>query len=390
MKKRIRILTKFMICFWVTFNLTGCWSAHELNRLAIVMGVGIDKSAGSDKMQMTVQIAKVSAIKSSGERGAGISPKAFINLTNTGATIFDAVKGYSRMASRRLFFSHNQVIIFGNAAAGGGIEKYIDFFLRNRETRLLVWVLVSKTSANDIFQMNTEFELSPSTQISALIKDQQKTSQIPAVDLRKFASRLMSKTSAPMAPMIEVSKDENRSIYLSDTAVFKKDRMVGQLNKSETRGVLWAVNEIRNGSITIGLPETEERVTMEITNAKGKMTPEINGDKVKIKIEIKEDGELGDQTDSKNLADPKAFEKLEKLSSEAIKREVLGAFKKSKELNADVFGFGDLIYQHYPKQWVSMEKNWDTIFQHITIDVSVEAKLRRTGRITKPIMSSEE
>jgi len=391
MKKYINIGVKIIICILLASNLASCRSAHELNKLAIVMGVGIDKGIKTEPVELTLQLANVSGTKTSAQKsGGGAINAGYLNLKEKGKSISQAAKAFSRKLNRRLFFSHNQVIILGKNVAEEGIEKYMDFFLRYRETRLLTWVLVSKGSASEIFNVNPELETTPGRNIGELVRNERDVSQIPTVDLKDFASKLMSKTTAPVVPMIEVSMDNNQKIaYLSETAVFKKDKMVGTLGKRETRGLLWCINKVKDGVIVLGT-EGEDKVNIVTTRARSKITPEIKDNEPSIKIEIKQEGDLQEQTSSEDLTNPKAFEKLEKTEGEIIKQEVMAALQKSRELNADIFGFGDIIYQHYPKQWMKMEKNWDQIFKNLRVDVSVDAKLRRTGRITKPIMSKEE
>lgn len=391
MKKYINIVVKIIICILIASNLASCKSAHELNKLSIVMGVGIDKGKKEDPVEMTVQLANVSGGKSSSKgSGGGTSNIGYLNLKEKGKSISEASKAFSRKLNRKLFFSHNQIIILGKDAAEEGVEKYMDFFLRHRETRLLTWVLVSKGPASEILNVEPELETTPGRNIEELIRNERDTSQIATVDLKDFTSKLMSNTTAPIAPMVEVSSDNNKKIaYLSETAVFKKDKMVGALDKKETRGLLWCINKVTDGVIVLGT-EGDDKVNIVTTRAKSKITPEIKDNEPSIKIEIKQEGDLQEQTSSEDLANPKAFAKLEKAEGEAIKKEVMAALQKARELNADIFGFGDIIYQHYPKQWTKMEKDWDQIFKNMSVEVSVDAKLRRTGRITKPIMSKDE
>lgn len=393
MKKYINIGLKIIICILLASNLASCQSAHELNKLGIVMGVGIDKGIKTEPVELTLQLVNVSGGKTPSQRsngGGGASNTSYLNLKEKGKSISEAAKAFSRKLNRRLFFSHNQVIILGKSVAEEGIEKYMDFFLRYRETRLLTWVLVSKGPTHEIFNINPELESSAGMNIGELVRNEREVSQIPTVDLKDFASKLISKTTAPVAPMIEVSKDENKKIaYLSETAVFKKDKMVGTLGKKETRGLLWGTNKVKDGVIVLGT-EDDNKVNIITTRATSKITPEVKDNEPSIKIEIKQEGDLQEQTSSEDLANPKAFAKLEKAEGEAIKEEVIAALQKARELNADIFGFGDIIYQYYPKQWTKMEKDWDQIFKNMNVDVSVDAKLRRTGRITKPIMSKEE
>lgn len=392
MKKYIKKLEKIIICIFMIVSLVSCTDATELNKIAIVMGVGIDKVKGINPVEMTLQLANVSGVKdpSKGGGDGGASNISYVNVKEKGESISRISKLFARKLNRKLFYSHNQVIILSRDIAKDGIAKYIDFFLRYRETRLLVWILVSKGSANEILNIKPEFETNPGKNIGDLVRNEQDISQIPAVALKDFATRLMSKTTAPVAPVIEIKNDNGKKmVYLSDTAVFKRDKMVGILNKKETRGLLWCINKVKDGVIVLSKSDGNN-VNIEITSSKGKIIPKMNGNKPSIEIKIKQEGDIEEQTFSEDLANPKEFKKLEKAENETIKKEAMMALKKSRELDADIFGFGDIIYEHYPKQWSKIEKDWDKIYKNIDVNISVDTKIRKTGRITKPIFSKEK
>lgn len=389
MKKTFYLLLKIIIGSFMVLGLTGCWDKLELDNIAIVMGIGIDKAKEMDEVRMTVQVANPAEIKSASTDITGSrTTNAYFNLERTGDTIFSTLGSFSKQSSRKLFFAQNQVLILGREIAEEGLEKYIDFFLRDRETRLLVWVLVSDKTANEILNVKSDFESIPSRSINELVKEQQFNSEAPMIDLREFASRLMSKTTSPIAPIIKVSMAGNKKIpSISGTGIFKKNKMVGEMKKTETRGMLWVLGEVKKGSIVVNDPGTNNKVTLDITRASSKIIPEMEDGKVYIKIVIKEEGNLGDQSDSNDLTKPKVLEALEKEKASKIKSEVMSSLKKAQSLHADVFGFGDAIYKKYPNKWKFMEDDWDEIFENIRVDVVVDAKLRRSGRITKPITS---
>ncbi|MBU3198489.1 Ger(x)C family spore germination protein [Clostridium estertheticum] len=386
MKKTAYLFFKIMIVSLMALNLTGCWDNIELDKIAIVMGIGIDKSPQIGDVDMTVQVANTKASKSSSVDIGSKMTGDYFNLENTGDTIFNIVKSFSKRSNRKLFFSQNQVIILSRGIAEEGLERCIDFFYRDPKTRDLVWILICDKTANEILNIKSDFESIPSRSINELVKQQQYNSEVPMVDLHKFVSRLMSKTTAPIAPLIKVSMQDNKKIaYVSGTAVFRKDKMVGEMNKAETRGVLWVIGEEKKGIIVITDPGRDNKVSLEVTRASSRIIPEINDGKLSMKIMIKEEGNIGEQTDSNDIANPEILEKLENRKAFVIKNEVMLAFKKAQSLDADVFGFGEATYQKYPKEWKNMKENWDEIFKKINIDVVVDAKLRRTGRIIKPI-----
>lgn len=148
MKKHIGLLFKILICIFMILSTTGCWNRRELDTLGIVMGIGIDKTKEPGKVQLTAQIVKPGEIKAPKKEGGGSgSDKAYWNIKSTGDTVFSAVRGFTHESSRKLFFPHNQVMIFSRDIAEEGVQKYVDFFVRDPEIRFTVWVLVSKGTA---------------------------------------------------------------------------------------------------------------------------------------------------------------------------------------------------------------------------------------------------
>lgn len=391
MKSRIGFLLKIIICLLLILSTTGCWSRREMDTLAIVMGVGIDESKEPGQVQLTAQIVKTGEIKGPKKEGGGGGEKAYWNAKSTGDTVFSAVRGFTHESSRKLFFPHNDVIIFSRDIAEAGVQKYIDFFLRDHETRLNVWVLVSKGRADEVLDAKSELEKLPGRSIANLVENQTATSQTSAIKLIDFLTRLMSKTTAPIAPIIEVSGEgKEKTVSVSGTAVFKKDKLAGQLDKAETRGLLWVIEEVKSGIIEVDCPKGEGKVSLEITRASSKITPEIEDDRIHMKVNIKEEGNLGDQSCPENLALPPGVAFLEKEKAAVIQSEVMAALKKAQELNTDIFGFGDTIHQKYPEQWKDLENRWDEVFPNIEVEINVEAKLRLTGKLSRPAGPEQE
>lgn len=391
MKNRNGFFKLTLICMIIVFSTTGCWNRRELDTLAIVMGIAFDKTENPTKTQLTVQIVKPGELKSGNKAGGG-GGKAYLNVKNTGETVFSTIRGFAHKFSQKLYFHHNQVLIFSRDIAKEGVQKYIDFFLRNHETRLRVWVLVAKDKASDILDVTPQLKKIPAMDITDLLENQAVTSQTSQVRLQQFMSRLMSKTTAPIAPLIEVSGDEGneKTAVVSGTAVFKKDKLAGQLDNTETRGLLWVTGEVKSGIIDVDCPSGDGKVSLEIIRADSKITPEIEDGKIHIKVKIKEEGILGSQSCPENFAEPAAIAALEKKKAAAIRSEVQAALKKARELNTDVFGFGDRVHQRYPRLWKEFETRWDETFPNIEVTVAVEAKLRRMGRITKPAYPEKE
>ena len=391
-----KIIAIILIFFILSLGTTGCWNRRELPSLAIVLGIGLDNVEDSNKLQMTTQIIKTSEIKSSaseaggggsGESGAG----AYWNVRNTGESIFATVRDFTHKTSRKLYFPHNKVIIFGRSLAEQGIREYLDFFVRDQETRFDVFVLVADDRASEVLDVQPKLEKVPTININDLLEAQEATSQTSVIKLNQFITRSMSETTAPIAPIIEIrGKGNDQELLVTGTAVFRRDKLIGQMNKEETRGLLWVIDEVKSGIIDVDCPDCEGKVSLEIIRAKSKIASEIGNDKPYIKINIKEEGNIASQSCSCDLVSPDAVAALEEKKSAAIKDEINSALSKAKKLNADIFGFGEVMHQKHLHEWRELKDNWDEIFPDLEVEIVVEAKLRRSGSIGRSAAPEKE
>ncbi len=93
-----------------TITLTGCWSYREIDQLAIVTGVAIDKGTSGDGYTVTVEIINFS----SGGKEAKIGAKI---LEASGETIFDTVRNLIRISGKRLYWAHAAIVIISQDKA---------------------------------------------------------------------------------------------------------------------------------------------------------------------------------------------------------------------------------------------------------------------------------
>lgn len=382
--RKIGLFMKILLISCSLLVLSGCWGRHELNSLAIVSGIGLDKADGNH-VRMTIEIFKPVNGKSDPKDQSGGGSENYTNVTDTGANELDILRGLSHVVNKELYFPHNHVIVLGRELAEGGLQKHIDFFVRNQEARLNVWVLLSESKASEILDVPPLLGNMPAEEISRLVELQGENSQSCQVNLEQFISSLMSRTTSPILPIIEISgAGQQKKLRLAGTAVFKGDKYAGELNSQETRGLLWIRNEIRNGIIEIEGPDGE-KATLEITHSSTKIIPAIADGKLQFKIEIRVEGDLGSQSGQESMATPTGFEDLEKRTAAVIENEINAALEKAQELNADIFGFGEEIHRKEPGEWKKISSDWENIFPQLDLSLNIKTQLNFPGRITRPV-----
>lgn len=391
-KKTSKTIIVLILCICVLSALSGCLGGREINDLEIVIGMGVDKDKDTGRILITAQVVKEAAVGRSSGNGGG-DGMAFWNVSSTGNSVFDAIRQITHKTGNRLFVSHNHVVIFGKEVAAEGLQKYIDFFLRAHEMRPTAMILVAEGRAADVMDAKPETEKFPAMNISKLAKSYGFTSHIYKVNMKDFASNLMSPASAALAPLVDTSHGrdkESRDINVSGMAVFKNGEMVGILNHDEVRGLLWVIGEVKSGVLFVTSPGGQGNAVLEIIKAKSRVTPEIKDGKIIMHIEVKEESSLSEQTTAENLATDEAFEKLQKATEEIIRHEILATFEKSRELKADIFGFGEMLHKKYSKEWKDIKDNWDEIYPTVELDIAIESKIMKTDLLKKPASPDEK
>jgi spore germination protein KC len=390
-----KLLLLMLICSLVLS--TGCWNRVEIEDRSFVKGVAVDKAKVEEKIQITAQLAKIQAIRVGIQGGGGGGEKAFWTISSTGWTVFDAVRNFVNQASRKLFWSFNEVIIFGEELAKEGVGPAVDFFLRGHEARRRAWILVAKGSpGTDILVLKYPLEPVSAVAISDLIEASGAVSTSIKVDLNKFAQGLASQSGATLAGRIELmageKEDEPQGLRLTGAAVFKKDKLIGWLDRKETRGVLWAKGEVKSGIIVAQAPDDEAKTMgLEIIRANGKIVPQLTGGQLVIVIEVNLESHLGDQLSGKNLTETALLDRLAKAQTTVVENEIKAALAKAQqELKADFFGFGDAVYRSFPRLWEEeLKHRWDDIFPDLKVELKVSSQIRRPGMITEPFWAGD-
>lgn len=394
MKRFIRTVATVLLITIALSSLEGCFDRRELDTLGIVLGVAIDKAETQGDIELTLQFVNSTGHRTGKSDGTVTEAEAvgipYFNISNTGKNSHFIVRDMQNKLCRKIYLAHNEAIVFSDELARTGVRDCLDFFARASEARMTVYILVAKGKAKEILEVRTEFEKMPIHNTVKLIKDQEVTSQTPIISEFEFVSKIISKTTAAIAPIIDViEEDDKQKITCVGCAVFKECVMVGELDNDQTRGLLFVIGGVKSGVIGINVLGTT--ATMHIGTAKSRVTPILYDDgSMLFKVVIDETGSIGDQSGTVNLADPDNTYTVLRATEEAIKAEIQSAINKSIVLNADIFGFGDAISRRYPDQWEQMKGKWDVLYRNIKVDITVQCEMDKSGRIAMPLIPADE
>ena len=382
--------------------LAGCWDHQEIENLAFVLAVGLDRDPATGLIQVTAQVAKPSAVATAGFTGAAASlERPTWLVTAAGRTTFEAVRNLARQSPRRIYWAHNSWIIFGEEAAREGVAPYLDYFTRQGQCRRLSNVLVVEgDTASSFLQLEFELTKQPSAAGLGLLKNVMvsKSTYIPST-VNDFLVALDSEGADPVMGRVQtivkaepelppgqvLRTDVPKSPAGVGGAAFKGDRLAGWLSETQARGLLWTWGKVEGGSLVVQLPGGEGGlVGLQILGEDAEVSPSLEDGRVVMTVKIVTDADIADLGPNVPPYDARSRRELvaatEERMAQAVREEVLAALARARELRADIFGFGAVIHARLPAQWRKLKDRWDEEFPNLEVRVEVKARVRHTGR----------
>jgi spore germination protein KC len=290
---------------------TGCWNAREIDELAFVMGIALDKTENNE-IKVTVQIAKPDTHSKTPSGGGGGPDKErpFWVATSTGKTIFEAIRNMAAFSSRRIFWSHIKVIIIGEELAKSDIIEIFDFFGRNPELRLRTWIAVAPGEASKLMEVVPVMERDPALALERVIDHRKLTGKAYGIMLKDFLEDYLSPDVYPAASRIVLGESAGKPVLsLKGTAVFAERKLAGWLEDQETRGLLWLKKRMSSSIMVVNCPFDGLPLSIEITGTSVKYVSGIEDGRPWFNIQVKASGNLTekycltDYNDDQNLKD---------------------------------------------------------------------------------------
>lgn len=392
--KTLSIITRTLLVMSCLLILSGCWNSRELDDLGIAVAIGIDKN-DDDLYQISVQVINPSEIATD----APTTRPPVSTYTTTGETLFEAFRMLAKKSPRKIYFSQLRLAVFGNKIAEEGIMPVLDFFYRDHEFRTSFYAMVAKNaSAESMLSIITPYEKIPANKVMSSLETTEKNwAATKGVSIDKLISAIKSKGESPVLSGIVLIGEEGIGTNISNVenvdaptkleidylGIFKNDKLIGWLTEEESRGLNFVTGNVNSTIITI--PCDDEKLSVEILRSQASMKSKIKGGKPVVTIDIETEGNVGEVECKIDLSKPESLDKLNKKVDQAIKEMIEASIKRAKESGSDIFGFGNVVHRDNPKYFKKAEKDWDSQFKELEVEIKVKTKLRRKGTVTQPI-----
>ncbi|MDF2903621.1 MAG: Ger(x)C family germination protein [Bacillus sp. (in: firmicutes)] len=390
MKKVLLFFFIFIPCLFMT---SGCWNRRELNELALVVALAIDKSG--DEYQLSAQVVDPGEVASK-KGGGGRTPVT--TYTDQGDNIFETIRRMTTVAPRRLYFSHLQMLVISEDIAKEGISEALEIFARDPEFRKDFFIVIAKgTKGKDILENLTTIEKIPANKMHSSLEASEKSwAPTVAVQLDELLTDLTSAGKQAVLTGISIkgnkAKGESKEnvdriqpfarLQYKNIAVFKKDQMTGWLNEVESKGFNYITDNVKNTVGDVPCPK-KGNLVVEIVRSKSKITGKVVNGQPQISVKISGEANVAEVYCNVDLTKPETIDQISKSTSKVNEKILQASIKRAKELGVDIFGFGEAIHRADPQAWKLLKNNWSQHFIDMPVTVNSDFKIRRTGVINQ-------
>ncbi|MBT2648415.1 Ger(x)C family spore germination protein [Bacillus sp. ISL-34] len=401
MNRKKLILFLMVIC--TTFT-SGCWDKTELNEMAIVSAVGLDRNK-EGKLVGTFQIINPGNVAGALQGGGGTNPPISIYRA-TGDNVLELDSIASTKISRDMYFAHANLIVIGEELAKEeGLNDIFDAFERSPEFRATTRIVIARgVKAKDIIETLTAIDKVSSEKVIRTIEITEKTQgKNISINLQETIKNLLSTGKEPIISGFTVRGNTGKEDKMENTqssdieanpnaagiGVFKDGKLIDWLDGDKAIGSMWVLDRIESTNTNLDWEGEKDAVTYQVIRQKTNISVKMENGKPKVFIKVRAEGDIREANVPLNLTDTHVLIDIEKKLAKDLKKTMEDAIVRAQKNKSDIFGFGEIMHESHPKKWKELEKNWDDdSFPKLEVDVQAETFIRRTGLRNKPYLSN--
>lgn len=400
----------FVLCAGLL--MAGCWGSRETDEIAYVLAMGFDK--GPDKsVIMTFQIANpVTIAGQAAGGGTGGNKDPLVTISTVAKLPIGAFSLLNTELSREISLLHTRAFIFSDEFAREGVHHFLLPLNRYRETRGTAYVYVSRGKARDFMEANRpRLEISPAKQYELVAAANRLHALAPVVPFREFFQDTKRPDKQPVATLVGVNKvglestkkivpgklgdylagdlpSNKNQVQFLGAAVFKGDRMVGELTGDDSRYLNMITGEMDQGFLLVSDPQKRQSpVGLRLRQArKPVIKVHLESSRPVIELHIYQEPEIVGLPSGVNYESPELKPVLEKELADVIERRCREVITRTQdEFKSDIFGFGRYAKMQFLTVQDFEKLAWNEIYPTAELDITAHVKIRRTGLMFKTI-----
>jgi spore germination protein KC len=375
----------------VSFGLTGCWDIVEVNQLAIINMIGIDRNPDTGNLIVYYQAINPTGIIAQ-QRSDGKAPVYTFKFEKSSPAAFE--EAAAGIMPRKLFPDHFQAIVVSRRLAEEGLLDIFNYNENKNNRRSNVDVFITNSPISEVMNTYVPMEKLPGRSIRSTLEMQPKFTGRASQDaqLRDVLEHLES-PELTVVPLIRVDKrntpNVNRledirgnigNLMLVGGALFRKDRMIGELDTERVKLFLTLKGESRNIYKELKIDGHNLSIRAENIRVKRKLT--LKDGTPNLKLTIRSDLALLMQNMGLDL-NVETMNRINQKFEQQLTDEIVRLMEEGKSKGWDLLGVAGDIQRKRGSEWKDAKRD-EEIWRHTKLGIEVVCKVRTLGTMAHP------
>ena len=404
MQKITKTILVLMLAFIILYAFSASYSYDSIDNLAYVIAIGVD-STENDKIRVSFQFTDTSAYSSDGSSGEN---STIINTVEA-KSIESATNLLNSYIGKNINLAHCKVIVFSEKIAKAGLSNYIYSLINDSQIRPTSNIVISRCEAKYYMENSvSKYEKILTKYYDVFPNSADYTGYISDVTLGEFFNQMQDKTSNPTAILggINASTFDETSIDTVDDnilanqsaivgerdseniglAVFKDDRLVGELTALESLCHSIITNEV--DSFLVSIPNPKDNKTSIDLSAnqykKTKVTVDVSSGLPYISIDIYLFAKVLSVDTDTDYLDNFYLGTIKDETNRYLSSRILEyLYKTSKEYKSCIDDFDKYAVKNFltTKDWEAFD--WVSSFSDAFFTVNVNTKVNSSLLLTE-------
>lgn len=406
MKKIIKKITTIIIIILFLVAFSSSYSSLNIANLDYVVAIGFDTST-SNNFCISFQFAKVASVS---ESGTTEQTPTIINTVEA-SSLNNAIDLMNTYIGKKLNLSHCKAIVFSEEIATKGISDQIYTLINDTQIRPSANIIVSKCSAQyyienskPIFEnlITKYYEISPSSSeytgytSDSTIGDFFNSIECGTCEPTAILGGLNTKSSdnnSTLNDKKDSSTESNESSISGKrgtenigVAVFKGDKLIGELNASECLAFLNIRNEVKGFYVTVPDPEnSQNNIDIYLTpNENTKISVDIVNGSPYVKVKASYSGRIHSLTSNSRYLDEDVLNNISDACNKYLETVLSDyLYKTSKDFKSDINGIGKFALSKFLTSKDYTNYNWLENYKNAFFNVDVNTSIKSSLLITE-------
>lgn len=369
-----RIFSIILTIIIIPTILSGCFNYNEINQLTFVTSAIFDIDNSGNVVVYLDSMRPYRNTTESSDNGKRMIYKGI------GKTALEAIRNINMASSYKINFTQNRALIFTEAAAKQGIDKFLSLINNDQEFQVKPYAFVFFGDVENLINVSQNDEEYIGLFLNDLVQKNRNNPRSIISNINDYMVKTEIGNNYALMSALEIRKDvTDQRVELTGGVLMRNNKMVEKIGVTDGMSYNFLMDEIKTGTLEVSNPQMNEGfITLEILHSKTKTNVEYKKNKVILNKKIKTRVALA-EAQGRFIVSNKAVETLKLKAEQNIKDYLQAFFYSFTDKDIDILQVERALEIKYPHEVI------EDVLSKIDLNIEVELNIQGGDRVESSV-----